>query len=142
MNGRTLRRLRDPRGQSLVEMALALPILLAVLIGIVELGRAWNARQVIVNAAREATRVAVLPSKGQADAQAVVDSYLNDANLDPGLASVAIVGADGTTGDPTSVQIDYPYAFQFMGPVVDLLGGGGAIPGSITLSTIATMRHE
>lgn len=119
-----------------------LPILLALVVGIVELGRAWNVRQVLVNGAREGARVFVLPDKVEADARAEVESRLTDAGLDPALATIDITGTEAT-GNHVSVSVDYPYQFLFLGPVVDLLpGDDGSIPGSITLSTTTTMRHE
>ena len=48
---------RDGRGQALVELALILPILLMLLLGIFEFGRAWNTKQVITDAAREGARL-------------------------------------------------------------------------------------
>jgi TadE-like protein len=58
--------LRAPRrrargaGQSLVEFALVLPLFLAILIGMVDIGRAIWANNVIANAAREAARYAIV----------------------------------------------------------------------------------
>jgi hypothetical protein len=48
----------EERGQSLVEMALILPILLLLVVGIVDLGRAFNNHVIITNAAREGARYA------------------------------------------------------------------------------------
>ena len=60
MNPRpTPRSLRD-LGQSLVEFALVLPIFLAILIGMVDIGRAVWANNAVANAAREAARWAVV----------------------------------------------------------------------------------
>jgi hypothetical protein len=47
-------------GQSLVEFALVLPIFLAILIGMVDIGRAVWANNAVANAAREAARWAVV----------------------------------------------------------------------------------
>jgi hypothetical protein len=52
------------RGQGLVEMAVALPVLLMLLIGVVEIGFALRSYLVVVNATREAARFA---SRGQFD---------------------------------------------------------------------------
>ncbi len=49
------------RGQALVEFAIIIPVLLAVLLGIVEFARAWQIHQVVTNAAREGVRVSVGP---------------------------------------------------------------------------------
>jgi TadE-like protein len=53
---------RDARGagQSLVEFALVLPLFLTILIGMVDVGRAIWANNVIANAAREAARYAIV----------------------------------------------------------------------------------
>lgn len=47
-------------GQSLVEFALVLPLFLTILIGMVDVGRAIWANNVIANAAREAARYAIV----------------------------------------------------------------------------------
>lgn len=44
----------EERGQSLVEVALTLPILLLILIGIVDIGRVYAYKVAVMNAAREA----------------------------------------------------------------------------------------
>lgn len=133
------------RGQSLVEFAIALPVLLAVVIGIFEFGMAWNQRQVITNAAREGARVGVLPNKPESEVDVAVANYLSNANLDPDLATVTYDNA-GDTGDyglSTTVSVSYPYQFRFIGPIVALLqGDDSAMAGTIQLQTTAVMRHE
>jgi len=52
---------REERGAALVEFALALPLLLVVLAGIVDFGFAFQRYEVITNAAREGARLASLP---------------------------------------------------------------------------------
>ena len=72
-------------GQSLVEFAIVLPILLALLVGIFEFGVAWNRKQVLTNAAREGARLAVLPSTMDTDTVDVtIDVYLTSAGIAPG----------------------------------------------------------
>ncbi len=48
------------RGQSVVEMALVLPILLLILIGLIEFGRAFFIYAVVSNAAREGVRAGIV----------------------------------------------------------------------------------
>jgi len=48
------------RGQGLVEFALVLPVLLLVLFGVIDLGRAVYAYSTITNAARTGSRVAIV----------------------------------------------------------------------------------
>ena len=54
------KRLRDGSrpGQSLVEMALVLPLLMILLVGVVDVGRAMFAKIAITNASREGARYA------------------------------------------------------------------------------------
>ena len=59
-------------GQSLVEFAILIPILLGVVIGIFEFGRAWNVDQVLTNAGREGARLAVIPTSSVDDVVAAV----------------------------------------------------------------------
>mgnify|MGYP001071427833 FL=1 len=48
---------RDDRGVAAVEAALVLPILLLLIMGIIDLGRAFATKQEVTHAAREAVRV-------------------------------------------------------------------------------------
>jgi len=50
----------NERGQALVELAIALPLLILILMGIFEFGRAFYTYQVVTNASREGARVAAL----------------------------------------------------------------------------------
>jgi Flp pilus assembly protein TadG len=61
---------RHQRGQSLVEFALILPVLMLILMGIVQMGFVFNAYVTISNATREAARTATI--------------YLYDRNLSAG----------------------------------------------------------
>jgi Flp pilus assembly protein TadG len=60
MSSRISHRTSRQLGQSLVEFALVLPIFLAILIGMVDIGRAVWANNAVANAAREAARWAVV----------------------------------------------------------------------------------
>lgn len=151
MNGEIFSRSRPrdgfgERGQSLVEFAIALPVLLAIVIGIFEFGMAWNQRQVVTNAAREGARDAVIQTSSAAQVQNTVGTYLTSAGLDPALATITLsanVGGAGVIGQPVSVQVSYPYEFRFIGPIVALLqGDDSAMAGTISLDTTAVMRHE
>ncbi len=134
--------LRGDRGQSLAELAIALPILMAVVIGIFEFGRAWNVRQTVTHAAREAARSAVIATSTSDAVDDVIDDRLIAAALDPGLATVTVTGMGGLPGTATTIEVSYPYTFSFLGPVIDLLNGEGEIAGSLTLTSTATMRNE
>ena len=128
-------------GQALVEVAVALPILLALLVGIFEFARAYNVQQVITNAAREGARQGVLPSMGQADAVLRADQRLADA----GISSATVTWncpAPCSTGASVGVTVAVDYTFVFIGPVLSLLASGDNDPGTITLQSTSTMRKE
>jgi Flp pilus assembly protein TadG len=135
-------RLRGDRGQSLAELAIVLPILMAIVIGIFEFGRAWNVRQTVTHAAREAARSAVIRTSTSDAVDDVIDDRLIAAALDPGLATVTVTGMGGLPGTATTIEVSYPYTFSFLGPVIDLLNGDGEIAGTLTLTSTATMRNE
>lgn len=138
----TVRRLLNDKGQSLAELALALPILMAIVIGIFEFGRAWNVRQTVTHAAREAARMAVISTSTETAVDEVIDDRLTSAALNPGQAQVSITGLGGLPGTATTIQVSYPYSFTFLGPVIDLLNGDGEIGGTLTLTSTTTMRNE
>ena len=95
---RTLRaRLRrQHRGQALVEFGLALPILILLLVGIFDLGRAVYAFNTVNNAAREGARLAIVDQNCNAigevarqHAASLSVSWAYDGSLAPGAACYA-----------------------------------------------------
>jgi Flp pilus assembly protein TadG len=81
-------RRRRSAGQSLVEVAFVLPVLLIVLLGLFDFGRAIYAYNAVSNAAREAARVAI---------------------IDQNPAMVEAEGKRAALGlDPTAVNVDFP----------------------------------
>lgn len=73
IGGRSPRAMTDEGGQSLVEVALALPLLLLIVIGIVDIGRLYTYKVATANAAREAAIYAAR------DPQATVDAICQRA---------------------------------------------------------------
>lgn len=69
---------KDENGQSLVEFALVVPVLLLFLLGIVEFGWLFNAKISLTSAAREGARVAAVSNiNHQAKAEEAVKSALS-----------------------------------------------------------------
>jgi Flp pilus assembly protein TadG len=130
-------------GQSLVEFAILVPVLMGVVIGIFEFGRAWNVDQVLTNAAREGARLAVIETSSEGDVIEAVETALENASLDTSLATISVDGVEDDYGSPATVQIEYPYEFIFLGPIMAFLGDGeGDAPGAITLTSQIVMRNE
>lgn len=126
------------KASALVEMALVLPILTLMLVGILEFGRILMVKQVITNAAREAARVGVIYSddtQALETAQSAAENYITASGVALEKATVApqftIVGTD----DALAVVVDYNYD--------SLLAGW--IPGidaTLTLRSTSVMRRE
>ena len=79
-----MKRLHQPtqperRGTALVEMALVLPIFVAVTLGIVEFGRAMMVAQLVTNAAREGTRLGIIDGSTNSDVVAYIQGFLAQA---------------------------------------------------------------
>jgi Flp pilus assembly protein TadG len=131
-------------GQALAEVAIALPILLLMLVGIFEFARAYQIQQVVVNAAREGARQGVLQGVDTDSATAVVNRYLAGGSITGATIVLTGVGGGATAGDVTTVQVSVPYSFSLIGPIIRLAtkDSGRTGPGDITLSSQATMRHE
>lgn len=128
-------RRRRQEGQSLVEMALVLPILLLILMGIFDMGRAIFAFNAVSNAAREAARLAIVDQK----TSGVVDEGKRSAiGLDPTTVAVTFTLPDCPgpvlIGCTAQVKVDYPW--QAITPII------GSVVGPIQLSSTTEMRVE
>lgn len=135
------RKNRSESGQSALEFAIILPVLLAIVVGIFEFGIAWNRKQVLTNAAREGARWLVLPGTDPALARSEIDIYLTSAGIDPATVADSIDQETGSTGDTVTVQLTLVHELAFIGPILDLLGGS-SVPGSVDLVSTVNMRHE
>ena len=140
------RRIGDERGTALLEMAMTLPLLLLVAIGIFEFGRAFQTWEVLTNAAREGARLAVLPSSTAANVQTRTKDYLNAGALAGSSASVIVtpttISIGGANVSASRVTINYPFQFMILQPVARLVVQGSTLGQPITMSASAEMRNE
>jgi Flp pilus assembly protein TadG len=109
-------------GQSLVETAIIVPILLLLLAAVVDFGRAFDAYIVLTNAAREGARFgSVKPTLSEAEVkQIVVDdvlgsgtniTHMTDFTAD---ANVTVQG-QGADSDVVKVTVTYDFDLWFGG---------------------------
>lgn len=103
---------RDERGAAVVEFAIVLPILVLFIFGIVEFGRAYNARIELTSAVREGARAVALGG----------DAVTATKNGAPGLTSSQITVTTTTTcpaGAPagTNASVSASYPFQYVIPL-------------------------
>ncbi len=136
------------RGAVAVEMALITPIFLMLAFGIIEFGRGMMVSNMVVNAAREGARMAVLDGSTNANVTTSIKSFLNSAlGIAATNVTVTITTTPGTgnpdpinviancqPGDLINVNVQVPFNSVALIP-------GTYLTGKI-LSGQSAMRHE
>ena len=124
------------RGNALIEAAFILPILILVLLGIFEVGRAWMSYNLLQYAVREGARLAtVRPGLRQNDP--VVIRRINDTLLLGGLTAVqpqVIYASPLQTGTLVRVRATVNFV-----PIVSIVFPGGV---TIPLRVEEVTRYE
>lgn len=134
-----LRRLRrSDAGQTLVEFALILPVMILMLFALVDFGRGFYSWLVVTNAAREGARVGAT-QKPLADIQTrIIDSA---AGINPADLTITVTNVQGPRGQPIVVDLSYDFAFVTpIGGFIHLISGGTLTAPTIT--SHASMRLE
>ncbi|MCZ2110117.1 MAG: pilus assembly protein [Dehalococcoidia bacterium] len=106
---------RDESGQALVEAALAIPVLLVLVIGVVAVGRITEAKIAVQAVARESGRaLAVAPSEEQGveDAIATGGVIASGYGLDTNRLSVEVDSGGFARGGTVSVEVGYSVSFS------------------------------
>ncbi|AOT02065.1 TadE/TadG family type IV pilus assembly protein [Arthrobacter sp. U41] len=121
---------RSERGAVAVEFALLAPVLIMLLLGIVEFGRAYNTQISLSSAAREGVRVMAIGNNPTAARTAAKNAA---AGLQPALseANITISPANCTAGAQVTFKITYTLStitriagpFPLEGQGVMLCGG-------------------
>jgi Flp pilus assembly protein TadG len=141
-----MKRMRNEKGAALLEAAITVPIILLISVGIFEFGRAYQTWQVLTNAAREGARIAVLTGTTDAAVTTRVRNYMSAGKLpNSATATVTITRNIALTGPDTGsqIQIDYPFQFMVLNPVVKLIAPSDNKTGApIKMRSSAIMRNE
>lgn len=119
---------RQERGATAVEFAIILPVLILLIFGVIEFGRAYNSYLAVTHAAREGARLAAV---GKFNA-AVVESRAYPLTTAKGLQIIGPEPTDPGHGDPVTVTVIFPYELN-----IPLWGKQ-----PINLKSVATMRYE
>jgi Flp pilus assembly protein TadG len=153
------------KGQTVIEMALVILLLLMLLFGIAEIARAWWFKGQLNNAARVGVRVAVVTSPltgsggacswsggscssgGGSVAVAACKSITtqdlcNSANVQ--VTQTAVDPPAGIEGDEITVTVTGQFTSVVRGLSTDSNNGGwgSLFPGSTGLTGVSVMRHE
>lgn len=141
-----LRILRSEQGSSLVEVALVLPMLLLVLVGMVDFGRGYYLGNEVAGAARAG---AVYGSQNPTDTAGMKTAVTEDAPDVPGITASASYGcecSDGTSASascstvPTcSTNVVYYVKVTASATYTTMVPWTG-LPSSIALSRTVEMR--
>ena len=127
---------KNQKGQSLVELALVLPLITLILCGILELGIIFHSYLVLTNAAREGARAGAVGKSDTEITARILESAplpLVDTNLS--VTRIEPYQEARTPGLPLTVEVTYDVALAT--PLFSSI-----LPDPFTLTAQATMRLE
>jgi Flp pilus assembly protein TadG len=144
---------RSEGGQALVELALLAPFIMLLVIGVIEMGRAWQVKQTLTDIAREGARVSVVADVDvdKAGAELHMRTMAKSAGMDSSTTALTIAWPDGCrwssgcgstplqTGDIAAVQLTYNHNFVALHRLIQLATSSN---GQMVLSTASRMRVE
>lgn len=126
--------IRDEKGQSMVELALILPILLILLVGIFDFGRVMYTYMHLHIATQETVRLGGL-GKGDAEMTQFAKEYIHIGDSSLLEVSISPSELNRKSGDYVKVTLEYPV--EYMTPFVKNL-----LPSPFKISTESTIRVE
>ncbi len=138
---------QDSRGQSLVEFALILPLMLGVMFMITEFGRALYQYNAMTTAVREGAREGVVRSSSTAVSVATdrTNAVLTLGRINPSDVTLTvriIPNYGGVQGVKVlSVRAVKPFVWAFNGPL-KMTGGGTVSKSSLNLTAESIMHTE
>lgn len=116
MTGIPNRRLRNSRGQAMVEFVIVLPLVLMLLFGIVQFGTVFNHVETITDAARVGARKAAV-SRLEADPVGLAEAAARASapGLDQSQLQIEVQDDTWTAGSNVTVTVSYPYTIDILG---------------------------
>ncbi len=124
----------DRRGQALVEMAIVLPILLLVLMGIIDFGRIYHGSLTVTAAAREAARQAALGANDDEIRQTAVAAA---TSLPAAALEVEISPTPGNRYPGTAITVEVSCRMPILTPIMQ-----GLLDSPFTVRGQAVMKKE
>jgi len=141
--------MKNDRGQSLVEFALTLPMLLVVMFMVTEFGRALFQYNVLAQATREGARSACVSAESSAPGigEARMDSFLVAANFPTtGLTLACVVEPDfaGSGSSIVRATADLPFRWVLQGDLPTSIDGRTTVSpdGGLVLHAETVMKAE
>jgi Flp pilus assembly protein TadG len=96
-------RLADRSGQALVEFALVVPLILVIVLGIVDFGRAYNYKNDVTSLANQAARLAEVNACSQCTSGQMIDEYI-ESTAD----SNELANGGGQISSPVEITFCFP----------------------------------
>ncbi len=127
------RRGHNDSGAAAVELAIILPLLILIIAGIIDFGRAYFTQVTLTNAAREGARAAVMMVSA-ADVQARTLAAIPEPLKS---TSVVSAGSCGAAGGDVVVEVSTNFDWIILEPIMNFFGGSNLPP---DLESSATMR--
>lgn len=118
------RHIASEKGQTLVEFALVVPLLLVILFGIIQFGGVYNDYVALTDATRVGARKAAVSRHSatpEADAEAALRGSAEDIDDPCGVGTGLCVTVSATAwehGEDVTVAATYPYEIDLLGLVV------------------------
>ena len=123
--------IRDKKGQSTVEFALVLPVLLLIVFGIIEFRFIFNAYVTVISSAREGARYGIIGDKDEGQIIQKVKDTAGALDISPGKFNVAVE----KTSSQLTVRVTYNV--DIIDPIM-----GGILGNSVPIKAKATMAME
>jgi Flp pilus assembly protein TadG len=113
------RKLGAEEGQTMVEFALVVPILLVVLFGVIQFGVVYKDYVTITDASRVGARKAAV-SRHEASPEGVAEAAVRGSatGLDQAQLGVSVSATAWEHGEDVTVTATYPYEIDLLGLVV------------------------
>ncbi|NLB79431.1 MAG: pilus assembly protein [Clostridiaceae bacterium] len=126
---------KNSRGQSLVETAIVLPILLLIIMGIIEFGLLFNNYIIITNASREGARKAAI---GGTDSEIIQVVENITTTLELSKMTISVSPSFSSRRHGTQVQVEVVYRAGLITPIIGKFFPGG----EARLMSTSVMRVE
>jgi Flp pilus assembly protein TadG len=124
------------RGVAVVEFAVVAPVFFLFVFGMIEFGRMVMVQQIITNAAREGTRVGILPGATTSQVTTAVNNYLAAGSISGATVTVnPSPPSSAAYGSSVTVTVSIPFTSVSWTPAPFFLG-------STTLNAQCIMRTE
>lgn len=128
-----MKNLKNQKGQSLVEFAIILPILILVVMAILEFGLILNSYLTIQNIAREGARLGIA---GGTDDQIRNVIFSSSPNLTASDLTINITPSDATRSSGDTLTVSVSYNYHGITPVISSLIGNIVVLRAQTLMRV------